>query len=63
MTLMEEVGECLVYWIGKWWQRRKELLYGDLMDRFWSPPLPTTANYYLSHFPKLIYLLINSIFE
>ena len=26
-TVMEEVGEC---WIGKWWQRRKYMLYGDL---------------------------------
>ena len=29
-----------MYWIGKWWQRRKVLLYGDLMDGFWSPLLP-----------------------
>ena len=39
-TVMEEVGECIMYWIGKWWQRRKDLLYGELMDRFRSPPLP-----------------------
>ena len=37
---MEEVGECIMYWIGKWWQRRKDLLYGELMDRFGSSPLP-----------------------
>ena len=39
-TVMEEVGDCIMYWIGKWWQKRKDLLYGELMDRFWSPPLP-----------------------
>ena len=35
-TVMEEV-----FWIGKWWQKRKDL-FGQLMDRFWSlhsPPL------------------------
>ena len=21
-TVMEEVGECFMYWTGKWWQRR-----------------------------------------
>ena len=26
-TVMEEVGECILYWIGKWWQRRKDLMY------------------------------------
>ena len=31
-TVMEEVGEYVMYWIGKWWQRRKDLLYGELMD-------------------------------
>ena len=39
-TAMAEVGECIMYRIGKWWQRRKNLLYGELMDGFWSPPLP-----------------------
>ena len=39
-TVMEEVSECIVHWIGKWWQRRKDLLYGELMGRFWSCPLP-----------------------
>ena len=24
-TVMEEVEECDMYWIGKWWQRRKDL--------------------------------------
>ena len=26
--VMECVGECIVYWFGRWWQRRKQLLYG-----------------------------------
>ena len=26
--VIEEVGDCLVYWFGRWWQRRKQLLYG-----------------------------------
>ena len=26
--VIEEVGECVVYWLGWWWQRRKPLLYG-----------------------------------
>ena len=39
-TVMEEVGKCVMYWIDKWWQRRKDLLYGELMDRFWFSLLP-----------------------
>ena len=31
MTLMEEVGKCVKYLIGEW-QRRMDLLYGELMD-------------------------------
>ena len=26
-AVMAEVGECVMYWIGKWWQRREVLLY------------------------------------
>ena len=26
--VMDVVGECVVYWLGRWWQRRKQLLYG-----------------------------------
>ena len=37
---MAAVGEYFMYWIGKWWQSRKGLLHGELMDGFWSPPLP-----------------------
>ena len=35
-TVMEEVGDCNMYCIGKWW----DLLHEELMDRFWSTPLP-----------------------
>ena len=37
--VMEEVGECIcIGIIGKWWQRSKYSLYGELMYGFWSPP-------------------------
>ena len=36
-TVIEELGICFMYWIGKWWQRRKDSLYGELIDGFWSP--------------------------
>ena len=26
--VMVEVVECIVYLLGRWWQRRKQLLYG-----------------------------------
>ena len=26
--VMEDVGECVLYWLGRWWQRRQQLLYG-----------------------------------
>ena len=49
-TVMEEVGECVMYWIGKWWQRRKDLFCGELMDGgFWSPPLATPMNSWTQH--------------
>ena len=37
--VVEEVGDCVMYWVEKWWQRRKDLLYWKIMDRFWSSPL------------------------
>ena len=39
-TVMEEVRECVMYCIGKWWQRRKTVLYWELIEGFLSPPLP-----------------------
>ena len=26
--VMEDVGECILFWLGRWWRRRKQLLYG-----------------------------------
>ena len=26
--VMEDVGECVLYWLGRWWQRMKQLLNG-----------------------------------
>ena len=26
--VMEDVGECILCWFGRWWQGRKQLLYG-----------------------------------
>ena len=26
--VMEDVGESIVYWLDRWWLRRKQLLYG-----------------------------------
>ena len=37
-TVMVAVGKCAIYGIAKWLQRRKDLLYGELMDGSWSPP-------------------------
>ena len=56
--VMEEAGECIMYWIGKWWQRRKDLLYGELMGGFCSPLLPlyeqldTAHALLVSYFPN-----------
>ena len=25
--VVEDVGECVLYWLGRWWQRKKQLLY------------------------------------
>ena len=69
-TVMEEVGECVMYWIGKWWQRKKDLLHGEVMDGFWSPllhpsyeQLDTAHALLLIIFSLPIYLLINSMFQ
>ena len=28
LCVMEDVGECVLYWLGRWWQTTKQLLYG-----------------------------------
>ena len=40
-TVMKEVGKCIMYWIGKWWQRMKDLLYGEPMEGILVLFLPT----------------------
>ena len=40
MTLMVGVGECVMYWIGNWWQRME--LNDKLMDGF-CPSLPMNS--------------------
>ena len=32
-----DVGECILHWLGRWWQRRKQLLYRLLLGI--DPPL------------------------
>ena len=58
----DRVGGRMWYWIGKWWQRRKDLLYEELIDWILVPfPLPSeqldTAHALLVViiFPLLIY--------
>ena len=43
----------LCNWIEKCWQKRKDLLNGELMDRFWSLPLHEhSTSLLLSYFPN-----------
>ena len=30
--VMGEVGECVLYWLGRWWQRRKHGCMGRLLS-------------------------------
>ena len=32
------MGQCIVYWLGRWWQRRKQLLYSFVVG-YWSSSL------------------------
>ena len=34
--VMEDVGEYVLYWLGRWWQRRKQLFYGKFVVGYWS---------------------------
>ena len=36
--VMEDVGECVLYWFGRWWQRRKQLSMNKLLLDI-GPPL------------------------
>ena len=36
--VMEDVRECILYWLGRWWQRRKQLLHVQVLLDI-SPPL------------------------
>ena len=38
MTLLEKVGECVMYWIEKWWQK-KGLVVWVANAGIWSPLL------------------------
>ena len=55
IAMEEEVSECII-WIGKWWQRRNDLLHGELVDGFGSLPLyeqlVTAHALLVSYFPK-----------
>ena len=31
----DKVGEPITYRIGKWWKRRQDLLYGEVIEGFW----------------------------
>ena len=37
--VMEDVGECKLYWLGRWWQKRKQLLYEWVVVGYWSSSL------------------------
>ena len=59
--VVEEIGKCIMYWLGKWWQRRKDLLYGELMDGFSPLSSPVHEQLDTTHalllFSQLIYLI------
>ena len=42
--VMEDVGECVLYWLGRCWQRWKQLLYGSVLVRYWSSSLVTSPS-------------------
>ena len=41
VTVMADVGECVLYWLGRWWQRRKQLLYEWFVVGYWSSLSPS----------------------
>ena len=36
--VMEYVGECVLYWLGRWWQRRNNCCMGRLLFDIVPPP-------------------------
>ena len=56
-TVVEEVGECVMHWKGKWWERRKELLYSELMTDFGPLPSLTLSGHSTCTFSVLIFRL------
>ena len=39
-TVVEEVGECIMYWTGKWWGREGLICLWIANRRILAPPLP-----------------------
>ena len=37
--VMEDVGEYILYWLGRWWQRRKQLFNVKFVVGYWSSSL------------------------
>ena len=59
---MREMGECAMYWIGKWWQRRKDLLYGKLMDGFWCPNPTPIMNSWTVYITICYHIFLSDLF-
>ena len=59
---MEEVGEHFIYWIGKWWQRRKDLLYVGIMPDFGPLPSPFMNNSLDTAYALLVVTFTSDLF-
>ena len=53
--VIEDVGEYVLYWLGRWWQRRKQLFYGKFFVGYWSSSLLSPLS--LHNFLFVDYLL------
>ena len=38
--VMEDVRECISYWLDRWWQRRKQMFYGLVVVAYLVTSLP-----------------------